>query len=1060
MHTKKICLSCLILFFLISSGLSITAQSQDSPIPNWNSGWKYRQEIKLPISTADASAKYQPIDLHIDFTNPCWAEDEKNHSVRICCWDGSKWNELESQIYDLAFKDSYHLYRCGIIFLVPEFANGNEQYFVYYDDKEKSSSNYVDHVSIEDAYYYYEPISGVKAEGDYYKITEDGYCVYGVGQKGKVFNRYMSQAVVKMKPKSKEFSVSNSENMGSFCFTYNNGAKDEDQVSSDQVLISKEIRIDGNLMTEFKIVSESKGNDLRTSNLYRYYYSPITNKRIVVHVKHEVFKEGTAEGQLNIDGLYGGLVTYQSRSGKIQSLRFGKILHYLHVYGENDQIREYCIPTNPESKEREWVVPYSDDCDLGKDAWISYDEGETGRAYGILFSSNKDIVKRGKNEKDGIQVKAADKEYLDVLGTEIDYAAVVFGRNSFEKGGTHDITIAGDLVAEFDAELFTSEENGYNDVISEAKYFQELVKYRESSEGPSGGNQNIYTLTVIPRLTGRFLSSLFSTNRAGFNILSISAELYKNGELITKGVLYKNLFGIPKIKFTKIAPGDYVVKVYRKIGNRDRKIIGIEPVCIDKDKFLDVFCTWEKNIKITARDQSGKRIENVELNLFKNDTVVLSNVTKNEVDIVLKLPFSFLKLYSLEAYYKGFMIYNSTIARTKKTIDLNLDLYDLTVDAKDELGFSPGVELITTLTSPEMNNPIDLIPENLKNGKYLFKDLPAAKYELSVSYGRFYDQMIVDLPEDGDSANIKFTAFFDLSSEILDSRGSPINDNNAYIIIEREGKTIFGSISPNENVALPPGKYTLNVYSDGTHIGTKIVELTNDKNVKIVTKIEPLLPTLITALAIIFIAEICVLIIFKKITLNTFLKLIALSLIFISIFQPWWTLNSHSENPIAEKNSEMFIVPQTMMETITYKQEAYPELATLPEMFTDFVSILLLVVISGIVLLCISFIPNILLKRRFSLVLIFASTLFLILVALAFSFGMSKITELSLGNLNGEGIVSVLLPNGESVCMLSEWGLGPGFYMFVVSAIILILAGIIDYLRRKQVKIKITKKRR
>lgn len=594
MHTKKICLGCLILFFLASSGLSISAQPQDNPIPNWNSEWKYRQEIKLPISTTDPSAKYQPIDLHIDFIDSCWAEDEKNHSVRICCWDGSKWHELESQIYDLTFKGSYHLYRCGIIFLIPDFANGEEKYFVYYDDKEKFSPNYIDHVGIEDAYYYYEPISGIKLEGDYYRINEDGYCVYGIGQKGKVFNRYMSQAIVMMKPGSKEFGVLNSDNVGSFCFIYNNGAKDEDQVSSDQVLVSKEILIDGNLMTEFRIVSESKERNLRTSNMYRYYYSPAMNKRIIVHVKHEIFKEVVAEGQLDMDGLYGALFTYQSRSGRIQNMRFGKILPYLHIYGENDQIREYLIPTNPESKEREWVIPHSDDCDLGKDAWISYDEGEKGKAFGVLFSSNKDIVKRGKNERDGIQVKAADKEYLDVLGTEIDYAAVAFGRNSYEKGGTHDITIAGDLVAEFDAEFFTSEEGGYNDVISEAKYFQELVKYRESSGGPSGGNQNIYTLTIIPRLTGRFLSSLSLVNMSGFKILSISAELYKDGELIAEGNLYKTLLGPPKIKFTKISPGDYVVKIYKKICNRDRKTIGIEPVCIDNDKILDVFCTWEK----------------------------------------------------------------------------------------------------------------------------------------------------------------------------------------------------------------------------------------------------------------------------------------------------------------------------------------------------------------------------------------------------------------------------------------------------------------------------------
>ena len=69
-------------------------------------------------------------------------------------------------------------------------------------------------------------------------------------------------------------------------------------------------------------------------------------------------------------------------------MRFGKILPYLHVYGENNQIKEYEINPNPENKERDWIIPYSDDCDLGEDAWLSYDEGESGKAFGILFSSN------------------------------------------------------------------------------------------------------------------------------------------------------------------------------------------------------------------------------------------------------------------------------------------------------------------------------------------------------------------------------------------------------------------------------------------------------------------------------------------------------------------------------------------------------------------------------------------------------------------------------------------------------------------------------------------------
>ena len=146
----------------------------------------------------------------------------------------------------------------------------------------------------------------------------------------------------------------------------------------------------------------------------------------------------------------------------------------------------------------------------------------------------------------------------------------------------------------------------------------------------------------------------------------------------------------------------------------------------------------------------------------------------------------------------------------------------------------------------------------------------------------------------------------------------------------------------------------------------------------------------------------------------------------------------------------MFIVPQTMIEKITYEGITYPELATLPEIFTDFVGILLFVIYSGIILIAFSFIPNILLRRRYFIVLISASILFLILVALAFSYGMSKIAELSLGSLNGEGIFATVMPTGETVNMHSTWGLGVGFYLCIFSAFLLIATGIVDFLRKKR----------
>ena len=49
----------------------------------WDDLWSFRQEIKLNIDTSQENAKYQPIDIRIEFDNPCWAINETVHSMRI-----------------------------------------------------------------------------------------------------------------------------------------------------------------------------------------------------------------------------------------------------------------------------------------------------------------------------------------------------------------------------------------------------------------------------------------------------------------------------------------------------------------------------------------------------------------------------------------------------------------------------------------------------------------------------------------------------------------------------------------------------------------------------------------------------------------------------------------------------------------------------------------------------------------------------------------------------------------------------------------------------------------
>jgi hypothetical protein len=297
----------------------------------WNPDWDHGQFIDPHIDTSAASSHLQPIDIQVVFDHSCWAMNETIHSIRVCCWDGNIWHELESQIYDLNYSDDTNIISCGLVFLIPLYATGDERYMVYYDEDEKPAPNYPDHVSVVDAYYYYEPISGIAVEGDYYEIRQDDEIVYGVGQKGSVLNRQLSQIAIRMKPGCSRFDILNSDVLTSFSFGYQQGTEDEDEIASDYRLLSKEIIYDGNLMVEFLLVSESENGELQTSNVYTYYYHPSDDSRINVHVHHEVVKECKIQGVEDLDGRFGTILSFHSKSATIKKMVFGEILPYVHV---------------------------------------------------------------------------------------------------------------------------------------------------------------------------------------------------------------------------------------------------------------------------------------------------------------------------------------------------------------------------------------------------------------------------------------------------------------------------------------------------------------------------------------------------------------------------------------------------------------------------------------------------------------------------------------------------------------------------------------------------------
>ena len=112
-------ISIILLFLLIPSYPSIAYSN------HWDNNWSYSQEIIIPFDTSLDIAHFQPIDIKIDFNNPCWAKNDLEHSIRVVCWDGKNWLELESQIYNLKTSTNNLISSCNVVFLIPDFADGS-----------------------------------------------------------------------------------------------------------------------------------------------------------------------------------------------------------------------------------------------------------------------------------------------------------------------------------------------------------------------------------------------------------------------------------------------------------------------------------------------------------------------------------------------------------------------------------------------------------------------------------------------------------------------------------------------------------------------------------------------------------------------------------------------------------------------------------------------------------------------------------------------------------------------------------------------------------------------
>jgi len=1076
--------SFLILLILISSIFTIfSSHGKSDEVEWWNDDWSYNMKIDIPFDTSNSKAKFQPIDIIIKFDNPCWVEDTKTNSIRVCCLNKGKWYELESQIYDLKFDKNSYIKQCGLVFLIPEYCDGLEEYYVYYDDNQKINPDYTDHLDVEESYYLYEPISGYPLETYYYKIVDDGYIIYAFAKKGQIMGYDTGQHILKMKDKTEELSPKNQELFAAFDFKYTYDQGVFSYSSTSQKLIKSEILVDGNLMTEISIISKSKFDDLQTTAFYKYYHCPSSDKRIHAHIKHEALKDIDVYPNpppTNTDGIFASMQMGGIESTNIEELNVGRILPYMHINDEKVGITKYNLDPDPEYIPGDpdvRVLKYQDDIDLANKAYITFDEGDGGEFHCLIFNSNN-VIKSGKDEKDGIQVNSFQMDFPHFPGLENNIATVQAGRNSYEPGESHDTSIPKDFVVEFDAEFYSSKNTNLAEVDNEAYIFQELIKIKSYSlDNNSLADEEIETYPLELKVYFSPSLPMSSTLSAflGLNISYVTAELYKDGELISsksvnrlpmkpigdiinmnllqkitallKSFDFKNSSFIKKVIFEDLKPGKYVIKIIKEESfiHKNPEYIGFKIIQLDKETKDSIICKPEGHINVEVTDQNNNKISNTEILLKKDETVIFNANTDEKGKAIVKAPIDS-EPYNLIVKYNGFTFYKEPVKLNligkifTKTYKINITLYNLKIKIYDTWDLPiKDIDLNPFLIINDDNNSNTIKADKIIENNYYFSNLKPGDYELSIKYKSYELKKDQKIKQD-EEIEIIFPVEFDINIKTIDSRGNSFTPNK--VVITRENKKTEIKDNLEEiNVSVPPGIYNLEIYNEKDIVSKRNIDIFNKKTLTIITKQEPLYPTVVIIISTIIIF-LSILLSYIKKDKTYFFKLIPVAVVISALFLSWWSIQGVSET--INTSSNMYLLPANLITITENPMIIYGEQAYLPEIFTYVLTLLPIIAIIACIILLSSIILKKMGKNKIYLIsMIF--TIFLFAGSLViYSIGMQTYNEIGVGSFIGQGDLDVSIPGGNSYLVNSQWGPGIGFYLIIFVIIWIILTMLID----------------
>jgi hypothetical protein len=725
------------------------------------------------------------------------------------------------------------------------------------------------------------------------------------------------------------------------------------------------------------------------------------------------------------------------------------------------------------------IISIIDDVDLGENSWISFDEGENGIAHAIIFYSD-DVLIKGNNEENGFQINAYEMDYPHLPGLENNMANIVVSRNSFEKGENLDTIIPKDFIVEFDAEFFSTKNDGYKIIDDEAKIFRKLVENKpeynlDFDDKTSDIEKHSLSIKVHHANSapmGSSLSALF-----GKNFSYIVAELYKDDEYISsesavrlpmkvmddfdssrliKTILqsiryfdWMNVSFYKKIIFSDIEEGEYVVKIFREnpFLSNEKQYIAFAVVDLNMDRDIDINCRSEGQINLLLTDQNENKVENAEVLLKNGNSIISKSITNAEGEADIRAPKN-RDNYNLQVIYKGLPVYedsvkiNSLSILRPDTTFINIERYNIDLEIFDKWDLSPDIELNPILLNDLVNDQLIINSEKISDSKYLFKYIPKGDYKLILRFKSFIVEEQIQLNNDK-NLKIEFPAEFKINIKTRNTRGVIYSDSIIYL--SRDGKKIKLNENNNDfSNKVPPGEYKLEIYDDQELIYNDDIKVLSETKLDIVTNYDSLLQYV---LLFFFVSLILLIILFSFYKKNIMISwtFIPIVLIFMSILFPWWMIEG-SSNQITSITS-MFLIPVELVTITTSSQIISGELAYLPDLFIMVINIFLIISLIGCIITLFSYYFNKNNNKKIFILFIIISLITFILSISMFIFALNELSSITVGSIIGQGdIESNIYLQNSNTALYSIWGFGIGFYIYLIS-ISLILFNLIYFLK-------------